>query len=149
MIEALELPKANLKLRRRDGLVYVWCIVRRKDLVCTPEEWVRQHVIHYLINHQNVSLARIASEYALEYNGLKKRADIVVFDNSFQPVLIVECKATTVQLSSETLQQIAAYNRKLQVPWLWITNGIQHAYCKISEENLEIGVGMPEWQTSI
>jgi hypothetical protein len=145
MIEALELPKANLKLRRREGVVYVWCVVRKKDLVCTPEEWVRQHVIHYLINHQNVSLARIASEYALEYNGLRKRADIVVFDIFFQPVMIVECKATTVQLTSETLQQIASYNAKLQVPKLWLTNGIQHRYCLVDLQSgsLEIGEGIP------
>lgn len=149
MIEALELPRAELKLRKRQGVVYVWCVIRKKDLVCTPEEWVRQHVIHYLIHHAGVPQARIASEYALEYNGLKKRADIVVFDAAFKPTLIVECKATSVPLTSETLQQIAAYNAKLQVPHLWLTNGLRHHYCHVNLDNasLEMGEGIPNLNT--
>ncbi|OFZ56388.1 MAG: hypothetical protein A3D92_16955 [Bacteroidetes bacterium RIFCSPHIGHO2_02_FULL_44_7] len=145
MIEALALPKAELRLKRKKNVVYVWCILRKKELVCTPEEWVRQHVIHYLINEANISIGRIASEYPLEYNGLKKRADVVVFDSESKPFLIVECKATSVPVSTKTLDQIAQYNSQLQVPWLWLTNGLRHVHCRIDsvEASLVFGEGIP------
>ena len=126
MIVPLNLPKAKLRLKRKENQVYVWCIVRQMDLLCTPEEWVRQHVIHFLIEEKNVPKGLIASEYVVEYNGLKKRADIVVFDRDHSPVLIVECKAPEVPINEKVLQQIATYNSKLNVPFLYLTNGLTH-----------------------
>lgn len=134
MIEPLNLPKANLKLSKREGTVYVWCIIRKKHLVCTPEEWVRQHVIHFLINEKNIPLGLIASEYNLKYNGLSKRADIVVFNRNGNPVLLVECKATTVDINQETLFQASQYNFELDVSTLMLTNGKQHVFCRINSE---------------
>lgn len=138
MIEPLNLPKANLRLKRRNGEVFVWCIIRKKELLCTPEEWVRQHFIHKLIHEDKIPEGLIASEFTLSYNGRSKRADIVVFNRQQQPVLIVECKATQIFISKETLFQIAQYNFELKVPYLVMTNGIHHVYCHVDQKTGEI-----------
>lgn len=134
-IQPLNLPKAKLKLVKRDDQVYVWCILRKKELICTPEEWVRQHIIHFLINEKSIPEGLIASEYSLEYNGLKKRADVVVFNKEQQPLLIVECKATSVPITEKTLRQIAQYNFQLNVDFLFLTNGLEHVFCQVDREN--------------
>jgi len=134
MIEALNLPKADLRLKRKNGEIFVWCIIRKKELVCTPEEWVRQHVIHKLIAENNIPEGLIASEYTLNYNGMSKRADVVVFNRNQEPRLIVECKATKIPITEETLFQIAQYNFALKVPYLMMTNGNHHVYCRINQE---------------
>jgi len=138
MMEPLNLPKADLKLKRRNNEIYVWCLIRQKELLCTPEEWVRQHVIHYLINKKNISPGRIASEFSMSYNGLSKRADIVVFNKEMKPSLIVECKACTVAISEQTLFQIAQYNHELDVDYLFLTNGLKHVTCKVNKETKSI-----------
>ncbi len=135
MIVPLNLPKAELKLTRRKGDVYVRCLVRQKDLVCTPEEWVRQHVINDLITEKGVSKGRIASEFSLEYNGRSKRADLVLFDEFGVPNLIVECKAPEVPISEKVVHQIAQYNAQLNVDKLFLTNGLTHVFCEIDREN--------------
>lgn len=134
-IVPLNLPPADLKLTRKDKGVHIWCIVRKKDLLCTPEEWVRQHIIHYLINEKNVPVGLIASEYALEYNGLSKRADIVVFDRSGKPQLLVECKAPEVKISENTFYQMAQYQSQLSVPYFVLTNGLDHFVGRINDED--------------
>ena len=133
MIEPLNLPKANLRLKRKNGEVFVWCIIRKKELLCTPEEWVRQHFIHKLIHEDKIPEVLIASEFTLSYNGRSKRADIVVFNRQQQPVLIVECKATRISISEETLFQIAKYNFELKVPYLVMTNGNHHFFCRSTQ----------------
>lgn len=136
MIEALNLPKANLRLKRKNDEVVVWCIIRKKELLCTPEEWVRQHIIHDLIDNKKIPIGLIASEFALNYNGRSKRADIVIFDRASKPLVIIECKATNVAITEETLFQIAQYNFELQVPYLMMSNGLNHVYCELnSNEN--------------
>jgi hypothetical protein len=134
MIEALDLPKANLRLRRKSDVVYVWCIIRKKELLCTPEEWVRQHIIHDLIDNKKIPIGLIASEFALNYNGRAKRADIVVFDRNNKPLMIIECKATNIAITEETLFQIAQYNFELRVPYLMMSNGLNHVYCELKSD---------------
>lgn len=131
----LNLPKAPLQLKRKDGVVYVDCLIRKKELVLTPEEWVRQHVLHFLLE-QGLPKGLIASEVSLKYHERSKRADIVVYGRDQQPKFIVECKATDVDLTEAVFRQIAAYNHTLQVQYLMMTNGIQHIYAHI---NLESG----------
>lgn len=130
----LNLPNAPLSLKKKHDKIYVRCLIRNKELVCTPEEWVRQHFIHHLIQDHKVKKGRIGVEYSLNYNGLLKRADIVVVDDNGVPQLLVECKAPEVKLSEEVLHQAAGYNFKLNVDHLFLTNGIQHIYCKINRE---------------
>lgn len=134
MIQPLNLPKTDLRLKKIKGIVHVWCIIRKKNLVCTPEEWVRQHFIHYLINERNIPIGLIASEYQLDYNGRLKRADIVVFNSNQKPVLIVECKSPKINLDENTLFQIAQYNFHLDVDFFCLTNGIHHIYSEIDRK---------------
>jgi type I site-specific restriction endonuclease len=138
MITPLNLPKADLKLKRIDGDVYVWSLLRKKNLLLTPEEWVRQHVVHDLINFKEIAEGRIAEEFTLEYNGRTKRADLVLFDSNGNPEMIVECKAPEVALTEDVLFQIAQYNKTLNVQYLMMTNGLQHIYCKVDGNSGEV-----------
>jgi type I site-specific restriction endonuclease len=144
MITPLNLPKAQLKLSRKNGEVYVRCLSRQKDLVCTPEEWVRQHIINFLITEKGVSKGRIASEYPLEYNGRSKRADLVLFDEFGKPTMIVECKAPEISITEKVVHQIAQYNSQLNVDRLFLTNGLTHIYCEIDREKGQL-VYHEEW----
>lgn len=136
MIQKLNLPISNLKLTKNTrGQIFVWCIIRKKKLVLTPEEWVRQHVIHFLINEKKVPESLIASEVELQINGLKRRCDILVFSQDKKPLLVVECKAPEVDLSQSTLFQIAQYNSVLNCPYLFISNGVNNYSFHISLQN--------------
>jgi hypothetical protein len=126
MFTSLNLPRAKLKLVERDKQIFVTCLVRKKAILLTPEEWVRQHIISYLVNHKNYALGRLAVEVTLKVNSMSKRADIVYYDQFAQPQLIVECKAPEVILTSETVFQIATYNSKINSTLLLITNGMDH-----------------------
>lgn len=132
VVEPLNLPKVPLKLSKVQGQLYVWCVVRKKNLVLTPEEWVRQHLIHYLISSVGIPLERIVSEYGIQVNGLVRRCDIVIFDRLGQPKMIVECKATSIPVDDKVLFQIAQYNRELQVEYIMLSNGIEHFISKIN-----------------
>ncbi len=144
MITPLNLPKAKLKLTRNGNDVFVRCLIRQKDLVCTPEEWVRQHVIHYLISEKGISKGRIASEYSLTYNGKSKRADLVLFDEFGKPNMIVECKAPEISITEKVVHQIAQYNSQLNVDRLFLTNGLTHVFCEIDRENGKL-IYYKEW----
>ena len=132
MIVPLNLPPAKLDLKRKDETIYVRCILRNKDLVCTPEEWVRQHLIHYLIS-LGLAKSRLASEVSVEYNGMNKRADIVYYNSKFDPILIVECKAPEVKIDDSVLQQAARYNHSLNVEYLLLSNGMEHLIGQIDK----------------
>ena len=140
MITPLDFPKAPVKLKRKNDQLYVWCVIRKMELVLTPEEWVRQHVIHYLIDVKKIPIGLIASEYPLKYNSISKRADIVIFNREQRPIVIVECKAPAISLSQTTMLQIAQYNSKLDVPYLFLTNGLKHIVCQIDEVTKEISL---------
>lgn len=140
MIVPLNLPQANLKLTKKQGQVYVWCIVRKKTLLLSPEEWVRQHVIHFLINQKEVPLGLITSELGIQIHQLNRRCDVVVYGKDQMPKLLVECKAPEIKLNQNTLQQIAHYNASLNVDYLWITNGIEHALYFINREKNQIQI---------
>lgn len=130
----LNLPKANIKLK--DDLI--WCVLRNKYIKNTPEEWVRQHFIHYLINELNYPYGLMASERVVKYNDMSKRCDIVSFSNDLKTVLIVECKAPKVKLTKDVFYQIAKYNFTLKAPLLILTNGIQHIVAHVNSESNEI-----------
>ena len=144
MIVPLDFPKADLRLKRKNNQVYVWCIIRKMDLLCTPEEWVRQHVIHYLIHHKKISQGLIASEYTIDYNGISKRADVVVFNREQKAMMIIECKAPEVAINQKVMLQIAQYNAKLDVEYLFLTNGLKHLICKSENGKLIILEELPD-----
>jgi len=136
-IEPLNFPPAQLKLTKKGEQVFVWCIIRKKHLLLTPEEWVRQHAIHYLIHQKQVPIGRIGSEYTVQINRQSRRCDIVVFSGEGKPLLIVECKATAIPISEQTFLQTSNYVQQLQAPYFWMTNGLVHVIARIGESALE------------
>lgn len=136
MFPNLNLPKANLKLSKKDDKIYVWCISRKKKLVLTPEEWVRQHLIHYLVENKKIPLSLIASEIEITANKLKRRCDLIIYNLEKSPQILIECKAPEIKLDQKVIQQIIHYNNQLKVPFIAISNGIQH---EIIEVNYETG----------
>ena len=104
-------------------------------MVLTPEEWVRQHFIHFLTKEKNYPTSLIAIEKQLTINNLKKRSDILVFNTDGKPEIIVECKAPSIKITQDTFDQIARYNLKLKANFLIVTNGLEHFYCKMDYKN--------------
>ena len=104
-------------------------------MVLQPEEWVRQHCVHYLIDHKGYPKSLINVEKELTLNGLRKRYDIVVYNPDGSIYLIVECKAPNIKISQDTFDQIARYNLALNARYLMVTNGINHYYCEMDLEN--------------
>jgi len=134
----LNLPIAALKTKLVEGTTQVFDQVRKKYLVLTPEEWVRQHFIHYLNQEKNYPLGLMGVEKMVKYNGMQTRADIVLYTTDGEPNMIVECKAPNVKITQDAFNQIAKYNFKLKVPFLVVTNGIQHFCCQMDYETNEI-----------
>lgn len=130
----LNLPKYQVKLKKEADKHFIFDDVRKKYLVLTPEEWVRQHFIHFLQSDKKVPLSIMSIERELQYGKLKKRTDIVVYGSDGQPKLIVECKAPHIKISQDVFDQIARYNMVLKVNYIAVTNGIQHYYCKIDHQ---------------
>ena len=122
----LNLPPARLRLQRRGGIVHVWCRVRRCWLVLTPEEWVRQHFVHYLTEVRGCSPELIAEEYPVNVAGQPQRADIVVFASDLKPLMLVECKAPEVKISPAVLDQAVRYNAEVGASTIVLTNGLEH-----------------------
>lgn len=147
MFTPLNLPKASLQLTKSGGKVFVWDVFRKKKLQLTPEEWVRQHFLHFLVNQKQVPIGLIASEYNIEVNKLKRRCDGVIFNRSSGPIAIIECKAPEIKLSEQTFYQIAQYNFKLQVDWLILTNGLETIVAKINhdQKTLDYFQNVPEF----
>lgn len=107
---------------------YIFCYIRKRFYVSTPEELVRQLTIQYLIQTGNYARGLINVERGITVNGLHRRFDIVVYDTNGNPSILIECKAPTVKLAQKTFDQVAAYNLEVKAPYLVITNGM-HTYC--------------------
>lgn len=133
----LNLPNYSFKIKNRENKLYIFDIIRKKNVVLTPEEWVRQHFIHYLIEEKNYPKSLISVEKQLKVNNMIKRTDILVFNNLGFPNIIVECKASSISISQNTFDQIAKYNLKLQANYLIVTNGLQHFYCNMDHEKMQ------------
>lgn len=131
----LNLPAYPFQLRKENNKVYIFDELRKKYLLVTPEEWVRQHWIQFLINQKGYPKTLIQSEGGLKLNDLQKRTDLVVFNNLGERILIAEFKAPLVKITQQTFDQIARYNFIHKVPLLLVSNGLNHYYCKINFEN--------------
>ena len=131
----LNLPTYNFKLKSKENKTLIFDKLRKKYMVLTPEEWVRQHFVHFLIDKKNYPTSLIALEKQLTINNRKKRTDILVFNTEGTPEIIVECKAPTIKITQDTFDQIARYNLKLKANFLIVTNGLVHFYCKMDFEN--------------
>ncbi len=138
MFPALNLPKAELSISKKGEKYYVFDTWRKKQLLLTPEEWVRQHLLHFLVTEKKYPSGLIASEQGITVNKLSRRCDAVVYGKNGSPVMIIECKAPHIPIEENTFQQIAQYNSKLQVDYLLVSNGITHIIAKIDRENNRI-----------
>lgn len=131
----LKLPAYNAKVVVKDGKRNIFDPLRRKYVALTPEEWVRQHFINFLISCKGYPGSLLANEIAISLNGTSKRCDSILFDRQGQPQMIVEYKAPTVKITSKVFDQIARYNIVLKVKFLIVTNGIDHYCCKVDYQN--------------
>lgn len=129
----LNFPAYDFKISEMDGKSYIFDIIRKKNVVLTPEEWVRQHIIRFLIENEYPQ-SLISVERQIVFNKLKKRFDILVYNNNATPLMLIECKAPDVKLSQETLNQIALYNTQFKVDYLFISNGLKHLICRYDKE---------------
>lgn len=127
----LNLPTFDKKIIQKEGKPFIFDIIRRQHVALTPEEWVRQHFVHFLIAHKGFPQALMANEVQLKLNGMSRRCDTVVYDRTLRPRVIVEYKAPTVNITQQVFDQICRYNMVLQVDYLIVSNGLVHYCCKI------------------
>lgn len=130
-MQKLNFPQFEYRFKSTENKVSIFDVIRKKFIVLQPEEWVRQHCVHYLINEKNYPKSLINVEKELNINGLKKRYDIVIFNSDGSILLIVECKSYDITINQDTFDQIARYNLALNAEFLMVTNGLNHYYCQM------------------
>jgi hypothetical protein len=130
----LNLPAFNYKIKMMESRLHIFDVIRKKFVVITPEEWVRQHFVHFLVNQYNYPRSMIRLEGGLKYNALHKRSDIVVYNREAKPWMLIECKAPEVPIDQSVLDQAAQYNHVLKARYLLVTNGLRHLCCEIDHE---------------
>ncbi len=131
----LNLPLVKLQIKKKTDKLYVFDVTRKKDLLITPEEWVRQHIIHFLKEQYNYPFSLMSSEGALKINKNLQRYDLVCYGKHGKPLLLVECKAPEIKLNQAVFDQAARYNYQLKIPYILITNGMEHYCCEVDVEN--------------
>lgn len=134
-MHALNLPQFEYQIKHISDIPHIWDIIRKKYVQVTPEEWVRQHFVHYLIKDNGYPKGLISCEKGLEVNTLKKRSDILVYNRQMEPYLLVECKSVDIKIDQKVFQQAAMYNKKIGAPHVCVTNGLKTFCFSISEEN--------------
>ena len=141
-------PEPNFRVKKENGRDYIFDSFRKKWLLLTPEEWIRQNFVQYLIQVMKYPSSLIALEKEIWLGELKKRFDIMVYDSSHQPWMIIECKGADIKLSDETLQQALRYNISVPCEFLVITNGhYSFGWQKKDGRLIEVN-GLPEWKTN-
>lgn len=145
----LNLPPYPFRITERGGQFFVFDEIRKKTLLITPEEWVRQHFVQYLTLQKKYPKSLIQLEGGLKLHGQSKRSDILVFNSLGEKILLVECKAPSVKITQAVFDQIARYNIIHRVPLLAVTNGLQHFYCKINfdEEKYSYLKELPDYES--
>ncbi len=146
MFDALNFPNYQFQFQESPRKKMIFDVVRKKYLVLTPEEWVRQHVVHYLLYDKGYPASLLAIEAGIKFQGMIRRCDLVAYKAS-QPFLLIECKASSVALTKEVIAQIARYQSVLKVPYLFITNGLQHICLRRNDTGrIEICEEIPVYQ---
>ena len=128
----LNLPEYNFRIKKQDEKLLIFDAQRKRYVSLTPEEWVRQHFIRFLIEEKGYPAAYLAVEKQLVVNGMKKRCDAILYNNLAAPIMIIEFKAPNVPISQSTFDQVAVYNSKLNVDLFIVSNGIEHFCCKVN-----------------
>lgn len=147
----LDFRPYDFRFKNSENKLSIFDTVRKKFVVLTPEEWVRQHTVQFLIQEKKYPRSLINVEKALTINGLQKRYDIIVYSPDGNIDLLVECKAATIAISQETFNQIARYNMALKANHLMVTNGLNHYYCQIDyqKEKYHFLKELPDYNPSV
>lgn len=125
----LNLPQFDTKITTRNGKIVIFDILRRRYVALTPEEWVRQHFVHFLINYKNYPQNLMANEIQIRLNGTKKRCDTVLYKRDLTAHMIIEYKAPGIEITKNVFEQITRYNMALHVNYLIVSNGLKHYCC--------------------
>ncbi|MDD4728802.1 MAG: type I restriction enzyme HsdR N-terminal domain-containing protein, partial [Dysgonamonadaceae bacterium] len=131
----LNLPIFEPKLKKIKEDIFIFDLIRKKYLLLTPEEWVRQSFLNYLINHKGYPFSLMENEAIIQLNNMTRRCDTVVYNNLLEPLVIIEYKRPDVKIDQQVFDQIVRYNIVLRVKFLIISNGVSHYCCKINYEN--------------
>ena len=134
-MQKLNLPSYQFKIKNSENKQLIFDIIRKKYVVLTPEEWVRQNLIHYLVSEKKYPISLIAVEKQVTVNSLTKRFDILIFNSDGASDVIIECKAPSIKISQATFDQIAQYNLKLNAKYLVVSNGLTHYSCILDSKN--------------
>lgn len=135
-IVRLNLPVAQLKIRKdKDSAIQIFDQWRGRWVALTPEEWVRQNFVSMLISERGYVSGRIANEISINFNGMHRRCDTVVYDALMNPVVIIEYKAPEIEITQATFNQILRYNKIIKAPYLIMSNGLSHYCCKVDFAN--------------
>jgi hypothetical protein len=150
-MQQLNFPSFSFRFKNSENKVSIFDAIRKKFIILTPEEWVRQHVVQFLMIEKNYPKSLLNVEKVLQVNGLQKRYDIVVYNSDGTIHILIECKAPEVPISQSTFDQIAQYNMTLQSNYLMVTNGLNHYFCQMDNENekYQFLTELPNYQSNL
>lgn len=134
-MQLLNFPTYTFRFKNSENNVSIFDKIRKKFILLTPEEWVRQHVVEFLLIEKKYPKSLINVEKKVNVNGMNKRYDIVVFNSDGTIFLLIECKAPEINVDQKTFDQIARYNLILNAQYLMVTNGLNHYFCEMDFEN--------------
>lgn len=146
MVE-LNIPIQDIEIKRINSKNYIFDFIRKKYLICTPEEWVRQNLVSHFVHDLNYPSGLIKTESSLKYNNLQKRSDILIYNNDMSHFMVVECKSFKIKLNNSHLNQSAVYNKIYKSRYLMISNGIDHIVCEYNWKNdtFEVKNSIPKY----
>tara|TARA_B110000503_G_C7066233_1_gene378890 strand:+ start:126 stop:581 length:456 start_codon:yes stop_codon:yes gene_type:complete len=147
-MKTLNLPTYQFSFKEENKKTKIFDAIRKKFLVLTPEEWVRQHIVRFLVEEKGFPPSLIAIEMGLKLNGMQKRADILVYSKMGNPILLVECKAPHIKIDQKVFDQIGRYNITFKLPYLLVTNGMEHFCAQIDFESKDFSFlqEIPEYE---
>lgn len=134
-MQKLNFQLYNFRFKNSENKVSIFDEIRKKFIILTPEEWVRQHVVQFLLEDKKYPKSLINVEKVLKVNGLRKRYDVVVFNPDGSIFILIECKAPEIKIAQTTFDQIARYNMTMKAEYLMVTNGLNHYFCQMDYEN--------------
>ena len=132
----LNLPSFDYKIKKEKDRLFIFDTIRKRYIALTPEEWVRQHFVPYLISYKGYPLGLIGNEISLRLNGQNRRCDTVIYDIYGSPLMIIEYKAPHITLNQEVFDQVIRYNIALKVKYLVVSNGINHYCCVMDYDDM-------------
>ena len=139
-MQQLNLPPFNIKVAEREGQTTIYDFLRHRYIRLTPEEWVRQHFTHFLVEHKGYPTALLANEVTIDVNGVARRCDSVLYKAAGgMPRMIIEYKAPHIHITQSVFQQIYSYNSVLRADYLIVSNGINHYCCHVDYDNMRVG----------